>query len=209
MKPFTQDDLESMHSAIENLLRKLSWWTALIKTVNRSLVYAPQLNGHRDQEYKDYGVDSKRLTESQLNEAITQAKQIKVTADDVIKDLEAVLTTSRESIPYDPNSKKPTYFAPEYVLNPAPPEKDRYGYSRPDEAERDRDDWKSRFSDNKKPKAERDRDDRSRHPYQKDISRIDTMLTQLRGIGAEQTPRIFKTSPQHQTTKQECRSGSR
>jgi hypothetical protein len=174
MHDFTQEDLESMHSGIETLMSKLSWWSALIRTINRSLVYAPQLLGHRDQEYKGYAGDNKRLTEGQLEEAIKQAKQIKVTAGDVIKDLEAVLTTSRESIPYDPNSKKPTYFAPEYVLNPAPPEKDRDAYSRRDKPERDRDDWRSRFSDNNKPKAE--------------ISRIDTMLTQLRGIGAEQTP---------------------
>jgi hypothetical protein len=195
MKPFTQDDLESMHSGIETLMRKLSWWTAAIREINTSLNYAPQLTGHPDDEYKDYAGNSKRLTEGRLEEAIKQARQIKVTADDVIKDLEAVLTTSLQSIPYDPNSKKPIHFAPDYTLTPAPPEKDRYGYSRGDEAERDRDKWRSRFS-------QRDQDGRGQ-------SHLSTMLTQLRGIGEEQTPRILKTSPQHPTTKQECRSGSR
>jgi hypothetical protein len=185
MRQFGNDDFESMHDGIDNLIAKLSGWSQLLKSINLSCGYLPMRTGHADTDYKGYGSTNKMLTENRLSEAIELARKIKLTAFDVKQDLEAVLKTSQECVLYDPNRKpEPTYFTPDYTLTPAPPEKDRSGNSRRDKAERDqrdRDDWKSRFSDNNKPKAERDRDGRSQ-------SHIDTMLTQLRGIGAEQTP---------------------
>jgi hypothetical protein len=102
----TDKDLDSMRTGIKNLNARLADWSEMIKKINSSADYIPKNTGH--DYYKGFNVTNKMIFEGRMGDALKLARNIKVTAADLVADMEGVLNVSSGSEAFDPAKQQTT-----------------------------------------------------------------------------------------------------
>jgi hypothetical protein len=103
----TNDDLNSMRTGIRNLNARLADWSEMITKISSSADWIPKNTGH-DYDYKGFNVTNKKMFEGRMGDALKLARKIKVTAADLVVDMEGVLNVSSGSEAFDPAKQQTT-----------------------------------------------------------------------------------------------------